>query len=468
MSVSPSQLIPPGPKGHFLLGSLPEIRKDELDFLTRIVREHGDVVRVKVVNIPAYVISRPDLIEYVLITNQKNFIKSVYLTESKALFGEGILTSDGSFWRRQRRMLQPAFHRDRVAVYCRSMVKHAARMLDGWRDGETRDIHRDMMQVTMEIIAHVLFGENISGETQAIGEALGVFFEQFDERFGLYSIPEWLPTPGNLRYRKAMRQLNEKVNAIIHKKRALRQDNGDILSALFEARDENGEGMTETQVRDEMMTLFFTGHETTALALSWAWYLLGQNPRAAEKLEAEVDMVLGGREPTYEDLPRLPYTEMVFKESIRLYPPAYAVVRAAVEDCEIGGYHIRAKSTIAMFPYVTQRDPRTFDRPEEFIPERWENDFQKTLPRCAYFPFGAGPRLCIGDGFAKAEVPLLLAAIAQKYHIELAPDHPVLLSPSLTLRPRKGIKVVIHKRKPATVAARSGTASAATDQAARA
>ncbi|MGH9353625.1 MAG: cytochrome P450, partial [Terriglobia bacterium] len=194
MSVSPAQLVPPGPKGHFLLGSLPEIRKDELDFLARIVREYGDVVRVKVVNIPAYILSRPDLIEHVLITNQKNFIKSVYLTESKALFGEGILTSDGSFWRRQRRLLQPAFHRDRVAVYCRSMVKHAQRMLDGWKDGETRDIHRDMMQVTMEIIAHVLFGENLSGETQQIGEALGVFFEQFDERFGLYSIPEWLPT----------------------------------------------------------------------------------------------------------------------------------------------------------------------------------------------------------------------------------------------------------------------------------
>lgn len=450
MSISPAQ-IAPGPKGHFLLGSLPEIRKDELDFLMRIVREHGDVVHLRVVNIPVYILNRADLIEHVLITNQKNFVKSVYLTESKALFGEGILTSDGAFWRRQRRMLQPAFHRDRVAVYCRSMVKHAAKMLDGWRDGETRDIHRDMMQVTMEIIAHVLFGENISGETHEIGEALGVFFEQFDDRFGLYSIPEWLPTPGNLRYRKAMRQLDDKLNAIILKKRALKQDNGDILSALFEARDDNGEGMTEKQLRDEMMTLFFTGHETTALALSWAWYLLGQNPHAAEKLEAEVDAVLGGREPSYEDLPNLPYTEMVFKESIRLYPPAYAVVRAAVEDCEIGGYQIPAKATIAMFPYVTHRDARYFDRPDEFIPERWENDFQKTLPRCAYFPFGAGPRLCIGDGFAKAEVPLLLATIAQQYHLELVPSHPVLLSPSLTLRPRKGIKMVLRKRKSSAV-----------------
>lgn len=445
----PDLLVPPGPKGHFLLGVLPEVRRDELDFLVRVVHEYGDIVRVKVVNIPAYILSRPDYIEQVLITNQKNFIKSVYLTESKALFGQGILTSDGAFWRRQRRLLQPAFHRERVAAYTRSMVRHALKMMDTWKDGETRDIHQDMMQVTMEIIAHVLFGEDISDEAAQIGEALGVFFEQYDERFGLYSIPEWLPTPGNLRYRRAMGRLNQKVNAIIRKKQALRQDKGDILSALFEARDENGEGMTETQVRDEMMTLFFTGHETTALALSWAWYLLGQNPRVEEKLAAEISAVLGGREPTFEDLPNLPYTEMVFKESIRLYPPAYAVVREALEDCEIGGYHVPAKATVAMFQWVVQRDPRYFERPHEFFPERWENDFQKTLPRCAYFPFGAGPRLCIGDGFAKAEVPLLLATVAQKYRFELVPDHPVLLSPSLTLRPRKGIKVVVRKRQPA-------------------
>ena len=194
------------------------------------------------------------------------------------------------------------------------------------------------------------------------------------------------------------------------------------------------------------MTLFFTGHETTALALSWTWYLLGQNPEAAAKLTAEVDAVLGDRSPTFEDLPRLAYTDMVMKESLRLYPPAYAVVRAAVEDCEIGGYTIPAGATLAMFQWTVHRDARYFDQPEEFMPERWENDFQKRLPRCAYFPFGAGPRLCIGDGFAKAEIPLLLAAIAQQYDISLATDHPVSINPSLTLRPRNGIKVIVRRR----------------------
>lgn len=439
----------PGPKGHFLLGVLPEIRKDELDYLTRLVREYGDICRVKVVNIPAYILSRADYIESVLITNQKNFIKSVYLRESKALFGKGILTSDGSFWREQRRMLQPAFHHQQVAIYTRAMMSHVNRMLETWRDGAVHDIHQDMMDLTMKIIAEVLFGEDIASETHSIGEALWVFFEQFDDRFGLYAIPEWLPTPGNLRYRRAIGRLNDLVNSLIRQRQAVRQDSGDLLSALLRARDEGGRGMGETQLRDELMTLFFTGHETTALALSWTWYLLAQNHQVYERFMDEIDKVLENREPTYEDLPRLSYTEMVMKESMRLYPPAYAVVREAVEDCEIGGYRIPAGATLAMFQWAVHRDPRYFERPEEFIPERWEGDFQKRLPRCAYFPFGAGPRLCIGDGFAKAEVPLLLAAIAQKYRVELVPEHPVLLSPSLTLRPRKGIKVVVHKRQPA-------------------
>lgn len=447
----------PGPKGHFLLGVLPEIRRDELDYLARLVREYGDICRVKVVNIPAYILSRPDYIESVLITNQKNFIKSVYLRESKALFGRGILTSDGDFWREQRRMLQPAFHHQRVATYTRVMMKHAAAMLESWHDGEERDIHQDMMDLTMKIIAEVLFGDDIASKTTEIAEALRVFFDQFDDRFGLYAIPEWLPTPGNVRYRRAIARLNDLVNSLIRQRQAMRQDSGDLLAALLRARDDNGGGMSEAQLRDEMMTLFFTGHETTALALSWAWYLLGKNPAVADRLAGEIDKVLEGRQPTYPDLPRLAYAELVMKETLRLYPPAYAVVREAVEDCEIGGYRIPAGATLAMFQWVVHRDPRYFENPEEFVPERWKGDFQKRLPRCAYFPFGAGPRLCIGDGFAKTEVPLLLAAIAQQYRVELVPQYPVLLSPSLTLRPRKGIKVIVRKRR-AAMASRSATA----------
>jgi cytochrome P450 len=438
---------PPGPKGHFLFGSLLDAKRDELDFLARIVREYGDVVRLRMFNVSAYVLSHPDDIEAVLVTNHRNFTKSVYLTESKSLLGQGLLTSDGDRWLGQRRMLQPSFHAQKVARYGRAILEQVEPMLDSWRDGETRNVHQDMMTLTMKIIATVLFGDDITSETAQVEAALHLFFEQFDERFGFYLLPEWLPTPGNLRYRKALAQLNSTIVGLVRRRQAAAHNNGDMLSDLLAALGETGKGMTATELRDQMMTLFFTGHETTGLALSWTWYLLAQSPRVEAKLADELQRVLGGRLPCIDDLSQLPYTEMVFKESLRLYPPAYAVVRRAVDDCQIGGYPIPAGATVAMFQWSVHRDVRFFDRPEEFIPERWENDFQKRLPRCAYFPFGAGPRLCIGDSFAKVEVPLLLASIVQRFHFDLVANHPVLLNPSLTLRPRKGIKMVVRRRE---------------------
>ncbi len=444
MKLSP---VPPGPKGHFLVGSLPEIQRDELDFLMRLVHEHGDVVHVRVVNHHAYVLSHPRDIETVLVSKSSNFIKSVFLRESRALFGDGLLTSDGSLWQRQRRLLQPAFHHDHVLSYTRTMLESTARMLATWQDGEERDVHQDMTRLTMEIVAKVLFGEEFSSDAAQACEAFALFFKQYDERFGLYLIPEWLPTPDNLRYRRAIKRLDEIVLRIIRRKVA--SGNGhspDVLSVLLSARDGNGAGVQESQVRDEMMTLFFTGHETTALALAWTFYLLGQNPDAERKLHAEVNTVLEGRAPTFHDLARLPFLEMVFKESLRLYPPAFGVVREAVHDCEIAGYPIPKGATLAMFQWVVHRDPRFFDRPEEFVPERWEKDFARSLPRCAYFPFGAGPRLCIGNTFAQAEVPLVLAAITQRFQLKLVPGHRVATAPSLTLRPLKGIRVTLKKR----------------------
>lgn len=438
--------VPPGPKGHFLVGSLPEIRRDELDYLSRIVREYGDVVYVRVVNHPCYVLSHPRDIEYVLMGNYTNFKKSVFLRESKALFGEGLLTSDGGFWLRQRRMLQPAFHHDRMAGYSRVMVEHTERMLAGWQDGETRDIFQDMVNLTLEIIAQVLFGSTIASETRQIADALRVFFEQFDERFGLYAIPEWVPTPGNLRYRMAIGRLDEILRRVIEYRRSSSQESPSVLATTLRVQDEDGSRMTERQLRDEMMTLFFTGHETTALALSWTWYLLAQHPEIAQRVAEEVDRVVGDRTPAFEDIPEMHLVDGVVKESLRLYPPAYGVVREALSDCEIGGYPIPAGATLAMFQWVVHRDARYFDRPDDFIPERWTEDFTKGLPKCAYFPFGVGPRVCIGNTFALAELPLLVAMIARRYQFTLVPGHPVLLSPSLTLRPRKGIKVTLKKR----------------------
>ena len=444
MSLSP---VPPGPKGHFLVGSLPEIQRDEFDFLMRQVHEHGDVVHVRVVNHHAYVLSHPRDIETVLVSKSSNFIKSVFLRESKALFGDGLLTSEGSLWQEQRRALQPTFHHDHIVFYTRTMADSTARMLAAWQDGEERDVHQDMTRLTMEIVAKILFGEEITSDVEQACKSFGLFFKQYDERFGLYLIPEWLPTPENIRYWRAIKRLDEIVLRIIRRKRA--NGNGqslDVLSMLLRGRDGNGAEMEERQVRDEMMTLFFTGHETTALALAWTFYLLGQNPETEQKLQKEVDTVLEGRAPTFQDLARMPFLEMVFKESLRLYPPAYGVVREALSDCEIGGYPIPKGSTLAMFQWVVHRDPRFFDRPEDFVPERWENDFAKTLPRCAYFPFGAGPRLCIGNTFAQAEVPMLLATIIQKFQLKLVLGHRVVPAPSLTLRPLKGIRVTLKKR----------------------
>ncbi len=442
----PTSDLPPGPKGHFLLGMLPEIRRDEFDFLNRLVAEYGDIVFLRVVNHPVYILSNPQDIEEVLLTNHENFIKSVFLRESKALFGNGLLTSDGGLWLRQRHLLQPAFHKERIAGYCQAMVDHTQRLLAKWQDGEVRDIHEDMVRLTMEIIAQVLFGDDLAAETRRASEALRVFFDQFDERFGLYLIPEWLPTPGNLRYRRAIKGLDRLLERIIRARRANGDSSGDILSTLLSVRDEDGTSMSQRQLRDEMMTLFFTGHETTSLALSWTWYLLSQHPEAEARLYEEIQHVLGERTPTIEDIPNLPYVDAVIKESLRLYPPAYGVVRQALKSCVLGGFTIPAGATVAIFQWVVHRDARYFERPSEFLPERWLDGLAKDLPRCAYFPFGVGPRVCIGNTFALTELALLVPMIVRRFQFQLVPGHRVGLSASLTLRPLHGIRVTVKKR----------------------
>ncbi len=447
--VLPNKSRPPGPKGHLVSGHMTEFQRDPLEFMTRCAREHGDIVWMRFIYVPCYFLFHPDHTEYVLVTNNRNFIKPISFRTPffQRVAGNGLLTSEGDFWRRQRRLAQPAFHRERIAGYGQTMVECAERLTRGWQAGETRDIYRDMMHLTMEIVGRTLFSVDVSGEADELGQQLKTIIEPF-ARQATYKwiLDNRLPTPGNRRFHRTAALLDRFIYRLISERRARGEDTGDLLSLLLHAQDEDGERMNDKQLRDEAVTLFFAGQETTATALGWAWYLLGQHPEAERKLATELAEVLDGRAPTVADLPRLRYTEMVAKEVLRLYPPAWAMGREAINDCEIGGYHVRAGSQIFMSQWVTQRDPRFFERPDEFLPERWASEAINSLPKYAYFPFGGGPRLCIGNTFAMMEIVLTIAAIAQRFRFSLVPDHQVTLFPALSLRPRDGIKVTVQKR----------------------
>lgn len=435
---------PPGPKGHFVVGVLPEVRKEDVKFASRVAREYGDIVFLRVVNIPTYLISHPRYIEEVLVTNYRNFIKAVYLRESRRLFGEGLLTSDGDAWLRERRIGQRAFRHDHIDTYADTIVAYTERTLERWQTGEVHDVHQAMMRLTLEIIARVLFGRDLADELEDAAVAINVYLEQFADRFGMYAVPEWIPTPGNLRYRRAMRSLDGIIYGAIRDGRESNEDETSLLAAFLRAQRIYGVNMSDLQLRDEMATLFFTGHETTGLALTWTLFLLGENPEAEARLLGELDSVLGDRPATLRDLSRLPYLDWVIKESLRLYPPAYGVVREALNDCEIGGYLIPKGSTVAMFQWVVHRDPRFFDDPDAFRPDRWSHGLAERLPKFAYFPFGGGPRVCIGKEFALFETALVLATIMRRFRFRTYPGHRTWPLPSLTLRPEFGMRMTLH------------------------
>ena len=442
-------LLPPGPKCTLLLGNMPEFNRDTLAFITSCHQQYGDIVRTRFLYLSAYFLFHPEYIEYVLSTNYRNFIKSQSLRSPffRRLVGNGLVTSEGDLWRRQRRLAQPAFHRDRIAAYGKVMVDYTERMLATWRDGELRDIHRDMTRLTQNIVVKTLFNADLSAEADEIGTALRGMVKPFASQATLkWILDNRLPTPGNRRFNRAVEKIEQVIYRIIRERRASGRDEGDLLSMLLEAQDEDGTQMSDEQLRDEVMTLFLAGHETTALALSWAWYLLSEHPQVEANLLAELGEVLGGRTPSFEDLPRLRYTEMIIKESLRLYPPAYAVGRQAVGECEIGGYRVPAGTQLFMFQWVVQRDPRYFDRPEEFIPARWGEGLTSRLPKYAYFPFGGGPRSCIGNTFAMSEAVLLLSTISQRFHLRLSAEHRVTITPAMSLRPSEGIWMTVKKR----------------------
>ncbi len=451
MANAPASVLherPPGPRGHLLSGNLPEFRAGRLEFLTDCQRRYGDYVALRFGPKRILLVSDPAAIEYVLTTGSRNFIKHFALRLNPLVFGNGLLTSEGEFWRRQRRLIQPAFARERIAAYSQVVVDHTERMLQNWAAGKDYDILDELMQLTLGIAAKTLFDADAASDAEEVSAAMAVAQECFLARFssGLI-IPASIPTPVNLRLRRAVRRLDRVLYRFIDERRRSGQEKDDLLSILLRARDEDdGRRMTDQQLRDEAMTLFLAGHETTALALTWTWYLLARNPACQERLVAEIDRVLGQRPPTYADLERLPFTEAVVQESMRLYPPAFILGREVVTPCPVGPYRVARGVTVLMSQWVVQRDPRFFAEPEAFDPERWLDGRAKALPRYAYFPFGGGPRRCIGESFAMMEAMLALALITRRFRFTLRGDHPVVPAPHFTLRPQFGVRAVLEKR----------------------
>ena len=444
---------PPGPRGHFLFGNLPEFASDVLGYLTFCAREYGDVTRLRLGTYEAYLLNHPDLIDEVLRKQREKFVKHRFFWQHvRAIFGTGLLTSEGEFWLRQRRLAAPAFHPDRIATYGDVMVAYTDRCVDGWSDGEVRNVHEDMMRITMEIVSKTLFDADVATDVDELGRQFEIVLREIAARFRRpFKVPDWVPTPRNLRYRRGIRSLERFVYRILAERRKDPRDRGDLLSMLMAARDEDGQAMSDAQLRDELVTLFLAGHETTAIALSWTWHLLAHHPMVKDHLVKELFDELDRRPATVDDLPRLPYADAVVKEAIRLYPPAYVLGREALVDCEVGDFTIPKRATVFMSPWVMHRDARWFASPEKFLPERWLDGLAARLPRFAYLPFGGGPRVCIGDRFATMEAVLMLATVARRYRFERTSDAEIVPFPSITLRPEGGVWMKLAKRQPMPV-----------------
>ena len=440
---------PPGPQRRIPLAGLLAYRRGPLPFFQSLAQRYGDISYFKLGPQECFFLNHPDLIKDVLVTNSHNFMKGLALQRAKRLLGTGLLTSEGEFHRRQRRLALPAFHKSRVASYAAVMTDHAVQMRERWRDGQTMDITEEMMRLTLGIVGKTLFDADVVSDSKDVGEAMNVAMDLFKTvTVPFYNLLQKLPLPQVRRFDKARAKLDKIIYRLIEERRASGKDRGDLLSMLLLAQDEEGDGggMTDQQLRDEAMTIFLAGHETTANALTWTWYLLSQNPEAETRLHNELAEVLGSRVPDFADVTRLRYTEMVLAESMRLYPPAWALGRLSLEDAEIGGYFVPKGALVLMSQYVMHRDPRYFPEPLGFEPERWTEEARTRRPQFSYFPFGGGPRRCIGESFAWMEGVLLLATMAQQWQMRLAPDQVVALRPVITLRPKYGMKMRVMRR----------------------
>ncbi len=452
MPIAHARNLPPGPRGLPLLGMLLAIRRDPIGVFTHAALEHGDVVNFRIGSRRGYLISNPDDIRRVLQDNARNYHKSPLYEKLRIILGNGLLTSEDGFWLRQRRIAQPAFHRQRIAALADQMADAARQAAERWKplaaDGRPVDVEDEMMRLTRGVVLATLLGSDLGPFTASIDQAWTTVNQFIGESFWSIGIADRLPTPRYRRFLAARRVLRGAVDYVIADRRQRPTDRADLLSMLMSARDEEtGETMSDDQLRVEVMTFLLAGQETTSLALTWTWYLLSQHPAVRQRLEDELDEVLGGRPPAYSDLANLPYLRMVADEAMRLYPPAWGFSRQALDDDELGGFRLPRGWLAFVIPYSLHRHPRYWDNPQQFDPDRFLPERTANRPKFVYLPFGAGPRRCIGDQFALIETHLTLATFAQSYRLHMAPNHSVTPWPLITLRPRFGMPMIIERRK---------------------
>src|SRR5215475_5203454 len=445
------QKFPPGPKSLIPGGTLFAFRRDPIGFLTNAAHEFGDIAHFRAGSQQYFLVNHPEYIKDILVTHHAYFKKGRGLERAKAMLGNGLLTSEGEFHHRQRRLAQPAFHRDRIARYAEIITVYADRLQrERWSDDQTVDIANEMTRLTLAIVGKTLFDAETEDDAEQVRQAVSDCMRLFRRYLLPFSeLLYRLPLPANRRYREARRRLDAIIYGIIRERRKDPAYCGDLLSMLLTAQDEEGDGghMTDTQLRDEAITIFLAGHETTANALTWTWYLLSQHPEIYERLHAEVDRTLCGGIPTADDFPRLRLVEMALTEAMRLYPPVWVMGRRALHDCEVGGYMIPAGAILLMSQYVMHHDARYFPDPLRFDPDRWTPEARASLPQFSYFPFGGGARRCIGEGFAWMEGVLILATIAQKWHLRLEPNQRIEMQPLITLRPKCPIRMKLQRRQ---------------------
>ena len=439
--------LPPGPKGTIVGGNSRQFRARLLDFLLDTARDYGPLASFRVGPRRVFLASGPDLIEQVLVTDARHYIKHFGARAFKPVLGNGLVTSEGALWHRQRKLIQPAFLKTRVQAYAPVMAELTGRMLNSWTPNKTVRINDEFGALTSKIALKTLFGLDDPGDHERFSDALKLGFDLMTARLRrIFKLPLWMPTPANLRLQGAVAELNRTVQDFIASGRCRQHMGEDLLSRLMLAQHEDGTRMNDRQLRDEVMTLYLAGHETTTLTLTWSWYLLSQHRHVEEKLVSEWQHVLAGRTPTADQLPHLRYTTAVIAESMRLFPPVYVIGREAIADLELGGYRVKRGYTVLMSQWVNHRDPKYFPGPEEFRPERWEGGFAKRIPKFAYYPFGGGQRMCVGNTFALMEAAIILAAVGQRYRFTIDPKAVIDIKPQMTLEPANGIPVILQRR----------------------